>query len=137
MNIPKPIYDAVIQHARERKPIESCGYLAGIGETVTRFIPMTNVDNQPDHFSFDPKEQFQAVKSVRGTGEALIVVYHSHPETPARLSAEDIRLFNDPNMVYLIVSLQFDVPVVNAYRLKKNAPMDVVITPVPIQITHG
>jgi proteasome lid subunit RPN8/RPN11 len=36
----------------------------------------------------------------------MLAIYHSHPETPARPSAEDIRLALTPNVVYVIVSLQ-------------------------------
>jgi proteasome lid subunit RPN8/RPN11 len=95
---------------------------------------MTNVDNSPDHFSFDPKEQFQAVKSARSAGETLQVVVHSHPVTPARLSAEDIRLFNDPQMIYLIVSLKDTIPTTNAFRVFKPEPGVVDIQPVVIQV---
>ena len=67
---------------------------------------MTNIDNEPDHFSFEPKEQFAAVKDARNQGLSLMAVYHSHPETPARPSQEDLRLLKDPNMIYVIVSLE-------------------------------
>jgi proteasome lid subunit RPN8/RPN11 len=36
----------------------------------------------------------------------MLAIYHSHPETAARPSAEDIRLAVTPNVVYVIVSLQ-------------------------------
>ena len=52
----------------------------------------------------------------------LIGVYHSNPESPARLSAEDIRLFNDPEPVYIIVSLKYNV--VNVAGFKVNKPDD-------------
>jgi proteasome lid subunit RPN8/RPN11 len=65
---------------------------------------MTNVDHSPEHFSFDPKEQFQAVKRARSLGLELVGVYHSHPATPARMSNEDIRLANDVSLRYLIYS---------------------------------
>ena len=42
---------------------------------VVEFIPMTNVDNAKDHFSFDPKEQFAVVKDMRQKKLSLIAVY--------------------------------------------------------------
>ncbi len=48
-------------------------------------------------------------------------VYHSHPESPARLSEEDLRLLNDPLMVYVIVSLMTEKPDTKAFRILKNA----------------
>jgi proteasome lid subunit RPN8/RPN11 len=134
IQISNAVLTAVIDHAVSLAPIESCGYLSAVGDTIARFIPMTNVDDSPEHFSFDPKEQFQAIKSARAAGESLRVVYHSHPETPARLSAEDIRLFNDPSMIYLIVSLKDTTPTYAAFQIQKPEPGRVIITPVSILI---
>ncbi len=120
IRIKKNIYQLIIEHAKQEHPIESCGYLAGKDNEITRFYPMRNVDKSPDHFSFDPKEQFQSVKEARKEGVVLLSVYHSHPESPARLSEEDIRLLNDPNMIYIIVSLMDGQTDVKAYRIQKN-----------------
>ncbi|MEC9236446.1 MAG: SIS domain-containing protein, partial [Pseudomonadota bacterium] len=38
------------------------------------------------------KEQFKVLKESRAAGLQLLSVYHSHPESPARLSLEDLRL---------------------------------------------
>jgi proteasome lid subunit RPN8/RPN11 len=104
------ILDEIRVQALEEMPNEACGYLAGdIDESGRRIavkrIPMTNVDASPEHFSFSPKEQFAAAKEARDAGLNLISVYHSHPETPARMSDEDIRLANDTQTVYLIYSV--------------------------------
>ena len=120
LQIPSAIYDAMVSHAQQHMPLEACGYLAGLPPVATSFIPMTNIDKSPEHFTFDPKEQFAAIKQVRQSGESLLAVYHSHPETPARLSAEDVRLFNDPNIIYVIVSLSAEIPEVNAYTVRKH-----------------
>jgi len=132
IHVPQSVIDAYVAHAISLAPIESCGYIAGNANQMTRYIAMTNIDHSPEHFTFDPKEQFQAVKSARAAGETLQVVVHSHPVTPARLSAEDIRLFNDPNMIYLIVSLKESVPAYNAFRVRKLNPGVVEIDSVPI-----
>lgn len=134
LNIPKKILDDMIEHAKSLAPIESCGYLSGVENTVTTFYKMTNVDHSPEHFSFDPKEQFAVVKEARAKGEKLLAVYHSHPESPARLSAEDIRLFNDPNSVYIIVSLKEEKPVVNGFTVKKPTENDIEIERVTLSI---
>lgn len=124
----------MIEHAKSLAPIESCGYLSGVDATIKTFYKMTNVDNSPEHFSFDPKEQFAVVKEARAKGEKLLAVYHSHPESPARLSAEDIRLFNDPNSVYIIVSLKEEKPVVNGFIVKKKTENDIEIERVTLEI---
>ena len=107
------ILESIKVQARAEMPNEACGYLAGTvladGTLLaSERIPMTNIDASPDHFSFAPKEQFSAVKQARDSDLQLISVYHSHPETPARMSDEDIRLANDVETVYLIYSVATD-----------------------------
>lgn len=136
LEIPKHIHSELVAHAKQELPNESCGYLAGKDGKVTVFYPMTNIDHSPEHFSFDPKEQFKVVKEARAQGISLLSVYHSHPETPARLSEEDIKLLNDPNMVYIIVSFKDPAnPEVKGYRLNKPDEHTVEITRIELIIT--
>ena len=135
--IPEVIYKQITDHAQAALPLESCGYCAGKNNSVTEFIPMTNVDQSPNHFSFDPKEQFAALKKARQKDLSLIAVYHSHPETSARLSAEDIKLFNDPAVVYVIVSLKENNPSIKGFRVYKENVSNIHIQKVNIKITQG
>ena len=137
LKIPKGLYDEMIAHAQSLAPIESCGYLAGNNDEVVRFYPMTNTDQSPEHFQFDPKEQLQVVKEARKDQLQLIGVYHSHPASPARLSEEDIRLFNDPTPVYVIVSLAEETPVTNGFRVNKPSDKEIEITKIAIQVTKN
>jgi [CysO sulfur-carrier protein]-S-L-cysteine hydrolase len=116
ISIPKAIYNDMIAHAIELNPIECCGYLAGVDSEVKEIYRMANIDAAQDHFTFDPKEQFSVMKQARQSKIQLMCVYHSHPESPARLSQEDLRLLKDPNMVYIIVSL-LQPQTVKAYRV--------------------
>lgn len=118
--IPQDIQSALIAHAREGLPEEVCGYLAGNGREVTRQFRLTNMDHSNDHFSFDPKEQFQALREARKLGLEIIANYHSHPESPARPSNEDIRLAFDPNISYVIVSMAADFPDIKSFRIKNG-----------------
>lgn len=103
--IPKHIYDDLIQHAREGFPLEVCGILGGTDDTVSANYRMTNTDASNEHFMMDPKEQFSVVKDLRVKGLSLLAIYHSHPETPARPSEEDIKLALTPDVSYIIISL--------------------------------
>ena len=105
MILPREIYRQLIDLAHAHDPLECCGYLAGEGDTVICAYPMTNMDQSRVHYSFDPKEQFAAVKAIRREKLQVLAVYHSHPATPARPSAEDIRLAYDPEIRHVIVSL--------------------------------
>ena len=106
--IPKEIISKIAEHGKKDYPIEACGYLVGSNNTITDIIYMTNIDKSGEHFSFDSKEQFIAVKYARSNSAKLIAVYHSHPNSSARMSKEDIRLANDISMKYLIYSVVTD-----------------------------
>ncbi len=103
-------YNRILSHAKASLPNEACGLLAGFrdgnGGIITKVYCLSNTDQSPEHFSMDPKEQFSAVADMRAKGITLLGNFHSHPETPARPSAEDISLAFDPEMIYMIVSLK-------------------------------
>lgn len=125
LKVNRKIYEGIIEHAKEVFPVEACGYMAGSGEVITEFFKMTNVDNSPEHFSFDPKEQFAIYKKARELGLKIIGVYHSHPYTPARMSDEDLRLAYDENLLYAIVSLAEKEPVFKIFKVVEKKPEEV------------
>lgn len=128
LKIPAACRAELIRVARQDSPIETCGYLSGVDNEVKEVIPLTNIDHSPEHFSFDPKEQFQVVKAARAKGYRLLAVYHSHPASPARLSQEDLRFLNDPHLFYLIVSLlNPEVPDIRAFQVAAREVSEVPI----------
>ena len=126
-------YQEIVAQAAAAAPKEACGLIAGIEEngrrTVTRVYPLTNLDDSPEHFSMDPKEQFAAVKDIRNNDWELLGNYHSHPATPARPSTEDIRLAFDPEAIYLIISLvDAQKPVLRAFGIRHGLVSEAEIT---------
>jgi len=105
IEIAKTIIDDMVTHAQEGFPLEVCGILGGTDKTVTTIYRMTNTDASNEHFMMDPKEQFAVVKDLRAKGLDMLAIYHSHPETPARPSEEDIKLALTPDVSHLIISL--------------------------------
>lgn len=120
IQIPAQIIKELFDHAKTGLPEEVCGYLAGVGREVTRQYRLTNIDHSNEHFSFDPAEQFQVVREARKAGLEILANYHSHPETPARPSQEDIRLAFDPNISYVIVSLAVELPDIKSFRIQNG-----------------
>ena len=120
MKITKEIYAEILLHAKKDLPNECCGYLAGKGEYVTAAYAFKNIDGSHEHFSFDPEEQFAAIKDMRTKDLVPIAVYHSHPETPARPSKEDVRLAYDSDISYLIISLAQKVPDIKLFKIRKD-----------------
>ncbi|MHB9029919.1 MAG: M67 family metallopeptidase [Candidatus Latescibacterota bacterium] len=116
----KTIWTEIIEHARRDAPIEACGYLGEENGVISVCRPMRNMDASGEHFTLDPDEQFAVLRELRKNGVRLAAVYHSHPATPARPSAEDIRLAYDPVISYVIVSLKDGADTVKSFRIKDS-----------------
>jgi [CysO sulfur-carrier protein]-S-L-cysteine hydrolase len=130
LKIPRAIYDDIIAHAREGFPLEVCGILGGREGVVSAIYRMTNTDESNEHFMMEPREQFAVVKDLRTQGLGMAAIYHSHPETPARPSEEDIRLALTPGVSHVIISLAaVEEPVVRSFRISEGLvrPEDLVI----------
>jgi len=132
LTIPDAVWIELVASARKAAPLEACGLLAGRDNQATKFYPMTNVDASPEHFSMKPEEQFAAVKDMRRMKLTLLAIWHSHPSTPPRMSAEDLRLAFTPNVVYVILSLARDAnPEGRAFVLNGEIPQ-----PIEMAITN-
>ena len=130
LEISADIFKQMVAQAQAEAPVEACGILAGRDNKVEKLYKMTNVDNSSDHFMMEPAEQFKVVKAIRSAGLEMLAIYHSHPETPARPSAEDIRLALTPDVIYVIVSLQnSNRPAVNGFLIQDSN-----VTKVPVKI---
>jgi proteasome lid subunit RPN8/RPN11 len=119
--IPRNIIAGIIEQAQRELPDEACGLLVGRENEVVKQYPLTNIDHSSEHFSFDPQEQFQVLREARKEDLRIIANYHSHPESPARPSEEDIRLAYDPEIIYVILSLQDKQNIViKAFEIKNG-----------------
>ncbi len=121
MKIVKSVLKSIAEHAINENPIEACGYLAQQNGIISMHYQLTNLDGTGDHFTMDHKEQFAATKDMRERGLKLAAVYHSHPETPARPSVEDIKLAHDPGISYVIISLaEQGNTVIKSFKIRKG-----------------
>lgn len=63
----------------------------------------------------------------------MLAIYHSHPETGARLSQEDIRLALMPDIIYVILSLANPrKPDIKSFEVDAG-----VFTATPLEIVKG
>jgi proteasome lid subunit RPN8/RPN11 len=90
---------------------------------------MINTDASADHFMMDPREQFAVIKNMRAAGQHVLAIHHSHPATPARPSAEDIRLAVTPDVVYTILSLtEPEAPRLKGFSIESGLVSEVAVT---------
>jgi proteasome lid subunit RPN8/RPN11 len=131
LQIEQRIPTAMQAHGRREEPNEACGYLAAKNGVVSRHFELTNIDAAPDHYTMDPAEQFATIRQIRAEGMQVAGVYHTHPDTPARPSMEDIRLAYDPGLLYVIVSLMAGVEPVLAYKLNQGEVVQIPLQVIP------
>jgi proteasome lid subunit RPN8/RPN11 len=107
----------MVAHAREARPHECCGLLAGTAHAVSHMYRVKNIvaaegtEHLPQFddakvaalqrltpeeraeiaFVMDAQEQSLALKDMRQRGIELQAFYHSHPLSPARPSVTDIK----------------------------------------------
>jgi proteasome lid subunit RPN8/RPN11 len=124
MNIPQIVIEEMVSQAEKDAPDESCGYLLGTEDEVTENYWMENIDHSSEHFSFAPKDQFAALRYARAKGLKILANWHSHPATPSRPSEEDLRLANDPNIRYAILSLKDGEPHLNSFKIINGKIID-------------
>jgi proteasome lid subunit RPN8/RPN11 len=131
LKIKQDIIDKIIAQGRAEAPLEACGYLAEKDGVACKHFELTNIDKSPVHFSMDPAEQFATVRKCRDQGLKIRAVYHSHPETPARPSEEDVKLAYDSSLSYVIVSLAETVPSIKSFIIQEG-----VVEPEPLEIKN-
>jgi proteasome lid subunit RPN8/RPN11 len=141
LEIPTYIFEQMLEQAKAEAPIEACGILAGSDSKVEKLYKMANADQSSNHFMMEPEEQFAVVKDIRSIGLKMLAIYHSHPETPARPSAVDVRLALTPDIIHVIVSLQdLSATVVKGFLIEDGNPLSQQgksVTEVPVEIVES
>jgi proteasome lid subunit RPN8/RPN11 len=101
-------YDAIVAHARRDHPDEACGVVAGPAgsDRPARFVPMLNAAMSPTFYEFDSGDLLRLYKEMDERDEEPVVIYHSHTTTEAYPSRTDIRLAQEPNAHYVLVSMR-------------------------------
>ena len=119
MRLPEAYLREMLSHAREGKPNEVCGLIAGRDGRATKLYRTTNNDSTPRvRYNVDPLELLSAFREMESKGWSLMAIYHSHPATEAYPSATDIGLAYYPESVYIIASLaDAEAPAVRAFRM--------------------
>lgn len=130
MTIPQAVVADMLAHAREAAPLECCGLLIGMAETVERSVRTRNADPRAARYLIDPNDQFAAIRAARSQDREVMGAYHSHPASASVPSETDIAEVNSgAGFLYVIVSLVGDD--VRAFRFNDGKAIEVSLTPHP------
>lgn len=123
--------DAVMQimnHASADHPIECCGIMSACigGDVVSRVTQMKNDAASRVFFSFNPGQQLKVLRELESRNEFLAAIYHSHTESEAYPSREDILHAGYPDAHYVIVSTWGDAkdPHFRSFRVIDGCVME-------------
>ena len=90
LRIPRPIFDAMLAHARAEHPNECCGFLAGGNGIAAHHIPLVNALASPIAYDVEPRELLAVHRAMRVLGIREVAVYHSHPTSAPIPSDSDL-----------------------------------------------
>ena len=120
VHIPHSILQQMTTHAQREAPNECCGVIGGKENRLDTVYPMRNDKPSPTRYFGNPKDLFDAMKTMRSNGEDMTGIYHSHPASPAFPSATDIEENGYPGLYYFIISLAGDAPDVQCFHLLED-----------------
>jgi proteasome lid subunit RPN8/RPN11 len=121
MRIARPLYEQIIEHAREEAPNECVGLIATHDGEAVRVFRATNAAASPLRFEIEPSEQLRCHNEIEAAGLELGAIYHSHTRTEPRPSQTDINFAAGwPGVLWVIVGLASREPEVRAWRIENG-----------------
>jgi proteasome lid subunit RPN8/RPN11 len=118
----KSHFREMVEDARREAPHECCGLIGGRDARAQTVYPLLNVAADPlVTYAAAPEDLFAAQRAMRGRGEQLLAIYHSHPRADdPKPSETDVRLAYYPSAVYFIVGLAGEEPCLRAFRISER-----------------
>jgi proteasome lid subunit RPN8/RPN11 len=118
----RALVEEMYAHAREASPAECCGLLGGRGARAEHVYRLRNVAKEAAvAYEAAPEDLFAAQRLMRGRGEELLGIYHSHPRSADPVpSPTDVKLAFYPSALYFIVGLGGGAPVIRAFRIAER-----------------
>jgi proteasome lid subunit RPN8/RPN11 len=126
--IAEEVLGAIAAHARAEAPNECCGLLVGNESLIETSTPARNVLASPSRYRIDPRDHFALLKRTRAEGKRIVGAYHSHPRTAAEPSERDVAEAYDPELLYLIVSMNDErAPQFRCFQIRDGAVTEVTL----------
>ena len=122
------IAEALVAHARAASPNECCGLLVGSARRIDECVPTANIDSNPSRFQVDPAAHIAVNRRLRGSGRAVLGVYHSHPRGPSGPSPTDVAEAAYREFVHVIVSdFESGRPQIRAFRIAEGVVIPIAL----------
>lgn len=106
--LPADLARALPRLAAAALPREACGLLVGRATAeavaVTGLAPSRNLAAAEDAFEIDTAMQLALQRRLRGTGESVVGVWHSHPAGAPTPSARDAEGAWEAGLAWLITA---------------------------------
>lgn len=100
------IHREIVEHAREARPREAVGLLAGTSlREVEIAVRLKNIASDSRSFVADPYDQFLAFRLLESRGLELLAIYHSHPGGGTQPSQLDLEFARRWGCLHLIVAV--------------------------------
>lgn len=116
-SLPLALKQQMLEHALQHPQLEACGLIGGVAGLAKSYYPIENIADDPAHrFLMEPQQQISAMRKMRDRGETLSGIFHSHPDTAAEPSANDLELASYPDVIYFIASLAGKTPAFYSYH---------------------
>jgi proteasome lid subunit RPN8/RPN11 len=123
--IPSYIQEEITAHLRNYLPQEGCGLLAGKGNRISLFIPVTNSSVSETTFIMEPVALYQALIRIESLELDLLTIVHSHPKGPLQPSITDIREFLYQGVVTMICVPDNDKWECQTFLIENNDYFDI------------
>lgn len=115
--------EEMYSHARAASPAECCGLIGGRGQgRAENIYRLRNVARDPlVAYEAAPEELFAVQREMRGRGQKLLGIYHSHPRSSEPVPSErDVRLAFYPSAIYFIIGLSNGEATLRAFRISER-----------------
>jgi proteasome lid subunit RPN8/RPN11 len=97
IEIEKPAWETMVDHAQRTLPNECCGAMLGLvdgdNKKVTVAVPIENSfqGEQGERYEIKPEHLLEADRAARARGMDLVGIFHSHPDCDAYFSETDLK----------------------------------------------
>ena len=120
-------FSKIISIAQAWSPLESCGIIAGVGQTSKKVYEISNVLNSTSEYLMDAEEMVKTFWEIETNDWETLAFFHSHPLSPPIPSSTDLERNYYPKTPHLIVGQKGKNWDVRGYYLTRSDYREIMI----------